>query len=405
VKPNDLTLISQQAKRKIMSILYSKVVSAILFNAAVALAFFFIYADTENRPEKLVWLFAVLFTSFLRLSDYAYWLRVLQNTEYDARNALFRFSLGALVTATLWSLYGIYFFSYMDANEYGIVMIVFMGSASSASSVLAGNTRIAVSYMAILILPTAIMGMLSDDNHSFIVGLLGVCYVIIGLITSLKTSEFTMRSVYNETQNDFLLKRQADIMQEMEEKNKEILHIKERTKEIWLLSNQDPLTQLSNRAAIDDTLEELLEQSKHTNEPVALLFIDLDGFKIINDTHGHFIGDEVIKAAADKLKRIVELPKYASRWGGDEFVLALPNTQSEEAMSVAKLVIEALSIPHVVQDTSLTIGATIGIAMCPEHETNASKLIAQADKAMYAQKMQEKSQARMYTTSLEIAED
>lgn len=131
-----------------------------------------------------------------------------------------------------------------------------------------------------------------------------------------------------------------------------------------------------------------------------MLFIDLDGFKTINDSHGHAIGDKVLVETATRLSSQAKKLQCLCRWGGDEFLIILQNSDVEEAREFAKQLIIALSQPIEVEHQVLTVGATIGIAMFPEHGTNEVQLITLADTAMYVQKQTAKSDVCVFTEQM-----
>jgi diguanylate cyclase (GGDEF)-like protein len=145
----------------------------------------------------------------------------------------------------------------------------------------------------------------------------------------------------------------------------------------------DSLTGLANRRVVMDRLGQLVARA-HGELELALLFIDLDGFKAINDTYGHRAGDEALRFVARRLDEISRDGDIVARLGGDEFVLVCENTSIDQAAAIADRVLAALAT----LDSSMpwTIGASIGIAMAGS-ETDASHLLSAADAAMYRAKL------------------
>ncbi|WP_293746110.1 EAL domain-containing protein [uncultured Paraglaciecola sp.] len=164
------------------------------------------------------------------------------------------------------------------------------------------------------------------------------------------------------------------------------LKVARRTAKIYELSNLDPLTGLFNRTAFLHHLEEQLAKGEKENEPVALLFIDLDGFKKINDTLGHETGDKVLKQTAIRLKAFGDEEHLLCRWGGDEFLIAVMGANQDVAITYAQEVISKISDYYDFESNRLSIGATVGIALYPEHAIKGDELIQLADTAMYCQK-------------------
>ena len=153
------------------------------------------------------------------------------------------------------------------------------------------------------------------------------------------------------------------------------------------MATHDPLTQLPNRSLFFDRVGQSLELAKRHGAKLALLFIDLDQFKPVNDTWGHAVGDQLLRAVAQRLTDRVRATDTVGRIGGDEFVVLLHEVADEEAaIKVAEALGEALRQPFAVADRSLTISASIGIALYPDHGEDASALTRHADAAMYQAK-------------------
>jgi diguanylate cyclase (GGDEF)-like protein/PAS domain S-box-containing protein len=167
------------------------------------------------------------------------------------------------------------------------------------------------------------------------------------------------------------------------------------------LAYHDPLTGLYNRVNFEEYLNHTLPLAKRNNSLLALLFIDLDRFKVINDTLGHDIGDRVLIEVAQRLKKVLRESDFIARWGGDEFVVVLENLSSvSDVARVATHIIEALQQPIQVNKNKLLTTASIGIALYPEDASDAQTLIKYADSAMYLAKDKGKNNYRFYTAEL-----
>ena len=164
--------------------------------------------------------------------------------------------------------------------------------------------------------------------------------------------------------------------------------------ELQQLAHIDPLTMLPNRAAFNHNLEVALSQRIVTGRKVGLLFLDLDGFKAINDTHGHDIGDEVLVAVGRRLQCSVRPSDTVSRLGGDEFTVILTDIdEDEDAEMSANRIIRSVSQPIAIGDLLLKVGVSVGIAVAPTHGTHAQTLIKVADSGMYLAKNSGKGRA------------
>ena len=159
----------------------------------------------------------------------------------------------------------------------------------------------------------------------------------------------------------------------------------------------DSLTGLPNRALFQDRLRQGLALARRKQSQLALLFLDLDRFKPVNDCHGHAAGDALLQQAARRMSASVRESDTVARLGGDEFVLLLHGIEhAAAACLVAEKVRLALNQPFVVAGRLLSISATIGLALHPEHGSDALELLCHADSAMYQAKASGRNQVQLY---------
>jgi len=158
------------------------------------------------------------------------------------------------------------------------------------------------------------------------------------------------------------------------------------------LANHDTLTGLPNRKLFYERLEHALAWATERQQLVGLLFLDLDGFKQINDSKGHDVGDLVLKTVADRLSRCLRGSDTVSRLGGDEFTVILPAIPSaQDAARVAEKVLSAIANPFEIDGEILTITSSVGISLYPSNAIEIETLVKEADNAMYQAKQQGKS--------------
>lgn len=152
-------------------------------------------------------------------------------------------------------------------------------------------------------------------------------------------------------------------------------------------ANHDNLTGLSNRSLFLDRLSQAFSQASRRNDRFALLYVDLDGLKKVNDNHGHAAGDELLRSAATRLRQSVREVDTVARLGGDEFALILPDAKKhEDVEKVITKIFQAFQAPVIWQNKQLAIRASIGVSLYPDHADNCEQLIHRADKAMYERK-------------------
>ena len=176
---------------------------------------------------------------------------------------------------------------------------------------------------------------------------------------------------------------------------------KQAEERIRYMADHDALTGLPNRVLLQDRLQQALAQAHRANAQVAVLFIDLDYFKNINDSLGHQVGDRLLKMVADRLKRCVREGDSVARLGGDEFVLTLLLANgSADAALVARKALEALDAPFHCGDHELHVSGSIGVSLYPEDGDDVDTLMRTADTAMYYAKEKGRGNYQFFTQSL-----
>ena len=152
-------------------------------------------------------------------------------------------------------------------------------------------------------------------------------------------------------------------------------------------TQHDPLTDLPNRLLFQDRLEQAMARSKRSGSPVAVILMDLDGFKAINDSEGHRVGDEALKALARRLRSSLRESDTVARIGGDEFAFILPDlTAAKAAVRIGEKLLANIETPLKVEERYVDLHVSLGIAMYPHDAEDAEALMQYADMAMYRAK-------------------
>ncbi len=155
------------------------------------------------------------------------------------------------------------------------------------------------------------------------------------------------------------------------------------------IASHDPLTGLNNRMSLESKFEQVLAMAHRNNTRLALLYMDLDGFKPVNDRQGHKAGDEVLTVVARRIESVARHSDIVARIGGDEFVLVLTDLgegHDEVIEQIAAKVVEAIRQPMVIDGVKVAISGSVGVAMAPTQADDLSQLLNLADKAMYETK-------------------
>ncbi|QPC48115.1 GGDEF domain-containing protein [Mangrovibacillus cuniculi] len=183
------------------------------------------------------------------------------------------------------------------------------------------------------------------------------------------------------------------LVQDITEQKQKELHYRQ-------LAYYDELTELPNRSMLYRHLTKVLSRAKRKNRTVAAMFLDLDGFKEVNDTLGHDGGDELLKEVARRLDATIREEDFVCRLAGDEFIIVIEETCPEEINQLAARIIEVLYSPYQILPSSLSLSTSIGIALFPNNATNMEEILVHADKAMYIAKNNGKNRFEFYQNSV-----
>ncbi len=194
------------------------------------------------------------------------------------------------------------------------------------------------------------------------------------------------------------LKETRDLVEAFGEMRRQVI---KREQGLDHLAHHDPLTQLPNRLLFKDRLEHALQIAARHNQMISCLFLDLDNFKQINDTLGHFAGDELLITVARRLRKVVRRADTIARLGGDEFAILLEDIQRKTfARNIAQKILAALQKPYLINDQEFHITASIGIAIAPYDDNQSDDLLRDADAAMYEAKRRGKNNYQFFTSEL-----
>jgi diguanylate cyclase len=168
------------------------------------------------------------------------------------------------------------------------------------------------------------------------------------------------------------------------------------------LLGRDPLSGLANRLLFSDRLDEELKRLSRTGGGLAILFLDLDRFKDVNDTYGHQAGDQLLKLTGRRLENLLRSTDTLARFGGDEFAIIQTGLRAtEDAEILARRILDALTRPFDIADAPVTIGVSIGVALAPEHGRDRETLMRLADAALYEAKSEGRNRHRVFQRQMD----
>ncbi|USD68182.1 EAL domain-containing protein [Vibrio sp. SCSIO 43136] len=374
-----------QSKVESTRLLYANTVSglAISFIASTALVFGF---DGQGDEGKVIWWALMMVLLLVRSIDaFRYHRSSLDEQFVNIDSNRVRFCVGVAVTAVMWSGYAVTFYPFTSVIELTSTIVLMSAMAGGAANILSGSKRTAMFYSAVLIIPLSLVLMFSQAEYYVTLGVLGVLFAVVMIMSSAKSATFTEQAISLRFEN-------TELLEKMEQR------VEERTEKIYRLSSIDPMTNFLNRKAFFSTVATKI--AAHSNEKFVLFFIDLDGFKQVNDSLGHEVGDIVIRETSHRISELCPDPNNKCRWGGDEFLIIKKISDGYDPNDFATQVIEQVSRPHIAKNFRASVGATIGIALYPEHGDDLDTLIQSADMAMYQQKRMRKGLPRIFDQSL-----
>jgi diguanylate cyclase (GGDEF)-like protein len=215
------------------------------------------------------------------------------------------------------------------------------------------------------------------------------------------------------TANEQLLKANEDLERRVDERTRRLVDATQRLKEeiadreelqarSQYLAFHDSLTGLGNRVLFKEQLDEALKDVSGTPHPLAVLFLDLDGFKAVNDTLGHSVGDLLLKTIADELRDLLPPTDRIARLGGDEFaILQVSSPQPESSISLAERIVDVVGLTRSVDGHEVTVGASVGIAIASPGEINTENFLKSADLAMYSAKSEGRGTYRVFDPQMD----
>ena len=408
--------------RDTADLLYKHGMGGISVSVVSSSLLFVLLSRIAPVPELSGWFVLMQATLLLRGIQLYRWNRTRPYFELGGRNPhreIRLFVWGAATTGLFWVLVPLSFFQILDLGGRATVAILLSGMAGGSTIVLAAKRSLAIGYCAALLLPTSILFLAEGSQDSLILGSLGFIFFLVMSYSAGVAHAASMRASQLSRANEVLLSGMKNAQQALREANtgleirvrarteeltREVLEKERFAGEITRLARHDSLTGLYNRASLTEKLESALCEANAKSSTVAVLFIDLDKFKEVNDVRGHYSGDQVLSTVASRLSSRLHDRADLARWGGDEFVVVLrdlADSDGLDAMLLANALCDCLSQPIDIEPESVVIGATIGIAIYPEHGTTQEELIRAADVAMYEAKQDRAgSRIRMFDRAL-----
>lgn len=392
---------------------------------SVASSTLLIYYAAGGLPHGrfLVWWILMASTLLVRASYLVYWHSAVGNAPHrDTAREIRHFSIGTGAIAVVWAAFPVFFFNEISPAARSITAVILAGMAGGATTLLAPVRTLALLYIGLLLIPGSICFLLLGGTDNTILGVLGViCFGVLSASARIANLAAVQAIQLSHDKQQLLVEKELERKQivsanselrslqialedanqglerKVQDRTEKLLNeIRERERyeqELSRLASTDPLTGLGNRSS----LIRLISAALAAGSPLAILFIDLDDFKEVNDVRGHHAGDRVLAIVAERLTAVIPPGSDLARWGGDEFVVILHDIASkEQAFTIASDIRHQVAQPIDIGGETVWIDGTIGISLFPDHGTSSDKLIRAADVAMYAAKQQRHQRVRLF---------
>jgi diguanylate cyclase (GGDEF)-like protein len=352
---------------ELVAILYNQLINMLWAEAFAGALIFYILWWHSDKPVLIGWALCMFFLS--GLPRFLIAKRYRQTAKENKRRPLWEAVLvGLLFLSGLgWSFAGTVLLPVTNHLNDSFVLFLLVGVAAAANPFYSPIKRMYAIFLVPTLFVPAMFLLMKNTSYETFIGIALMAFGMLMLITSIISSELIANTLRLRFRNLELTKTLIKSNIRLEK-----------------LASHDMLTHLPNRPYFYEKLELALEDAKKNNKSFAILFLDLDKFKLVNDSLGHDSGDELLLAVAERLRNEVGHNDIACRLGGDEFLLLLSDIHSPQSVAdAAQKVCDALAQPIKIKNQELNITTSIGISLYPEDGSDEKTLIQKADMAMY----------------------
>ncbi len=375
-KPSRKDIINAKVEIALVENIYKQAV--IGFSASIICStMVIIFALYANSDITIVftWYFLFIIVVVARMMLYKLF------TEYPHKNTnikLWRnlFTGGAILGGMMWGFIGTSFFLPSDAYlEQTFILVILAGITAGDVPLNSHISETAIAFLLAALLPLIFHFFSLSNTLYLLFDFTVIVFTTFLILLVFKTHRFIYDALYLRFENDELLIELKNAKEQLEVTNKRLQQE----------ATHDPLTHVANRHLFEVILQDAINQAEHKKQNLALLYVDLDKFKEVNDTYGHHAGDHLLLVAIARIKNILRDTDTVARIGGDEITIILENaTHLEKIAEIADRICQSIAKPiKVNEETEANVHASIGISMYPSDGKDIKKLIAVADKAMY----------------------
>ena len=353
-----------------------------IINLGNAIFFFAVAYGQVPNTHLLAW-FSYSALIFLPVLFYVKNLKNKGSGQYSRKKSLKACAV-AVAAASPWMLMLVLFVKAGPAALDGVQFQIAAGMAAGGALTLYRDRSAVASYLATILITASVVSCWRDPVGLWVTAVYCIPYGAALWLIASKTAKIS--------------EGRERVLQE---KTDALLHLKRANSEILRLVQEDSLTGFPNRKAFSDRLESTISQASKNKTPFAVLLLDLDRFKDINDSYGHEAGDLLLVSVASSLSLIFQEKGFVARLGGDEFAVILESVASaEDVQKAAQMIVDGLTQPMRIKKDLLYTGASVGSAIFPEHAQSPQDLLRHADMALADAKLAGRGRAVMFHTAM-----
>lgn len=332
-----------------------------------------LFSVQESNVRLLIWFVIYLVVTTLRVMLVNFY-KDLKVPEKSIRLWCNLYILGAVLAGISWGLSAIILFPYVSAVQQTLLVLMIAGVTAGAIPMSSAIPGASILFLFFSLMPYIMVIAMMKNSTYLLFDVAVFIYLIYSIILSINTYKVIVNSIILTFENDALLDSITEAKKQLEITNKKL----------ELAATHDPLTKVANRSLFQKNLANALVRASKNKAILALLYLDFDHLKPINDLYGHNAGDFFLQGAIEKLIDFLGDTNMIARLGGDEFTIILENMDDVDMISaIAQQICQLLATPVKLNETELQSSASIGISLYPSDGTNVETLLWVADQTMY----------------------
>lgn len=390
----DNTEFSTKIQIDLVKLLYRQIPIGLWAESLAAISLAWVQWNLINSVVLTTWLITnLLFCGLCRHLLVYFYKRTEARvgiTDQNYQLWLNLFMIGALISGISWGFVGSSLLN-VPGNlvHQRFTALLLVGVTAAANPLYSPNRQTYALFLTTAFVPFAIFLMMEGGIY-VILGVLAFIYIAVMLATSLYTYQLIFSSLRLRYENinlvNHLSATKSDLENRTNELEKSLQTHKTLEEKLFHQANFDLLTNLPNRGLAHDRLSQVIRHLHHTHLSMAVLFIDIDRFKSVNDTMGHLVGDKLLIAVAHRLLECVRSGDTVARVGGDEFIVVLTPVNNDDVIGIVSKCIECIQKPFKINGKIINTSISIGVSFYPKDGREAELLIRNADIAMYRAK-------------------